>query len=118
MTRRTQFNGTAATRRREARQHLQVLPVNDFSKELDVAPAKPSRVELTCKRKPVGRVEKSINPINFAYQAQIESAAEFHAALAEKREEKARRQHLKVNNPLGYQMNAHQKNRGRSMPLI
>ncbi|MGA8121102.1 hypothetical protein [Rouxiella badensis] len=61
MTRRTQFNGTAATRRREARQHLQALPVNDFSTELSVEPAKPSKVELSCKRKPVGRVDKALS---------------------------------------------------------
>ena len=60
MTRRTQFNGTAATRRREARQHLQALPVNDFSTELNVVAAKPSKVELSCKRKPVGRVDKAL----------------------------------------------------------
>lgn len=61
MTRRTQFNGTAASRRREARQHLQVLPVNDFSTELSVEPAKPSNVELTCKRNPVSRVDKALS---------------------------------------------------------
>lgn len=60
MTRRTQFTGTAATRRREARQHLQALPVNDFTTELNVEPVKPSKVELTCKRKPVGRVDKAL----------------------------------------------------------
>jgi len=61
MTRRTPFNGTAATRRREARQHLQTLAVNDFSKELDVTPARPSRVELSCKRRPVSRVDKALS---------------------------------------------------------
>lgn len=61
MTRRTPFSGTAATRRRENRQHLQALAVNDFSKELDVTPARPSRVELSCKRKPVNRVDKALS---------------------------------------------------------
>lgn len=55
MTRRTQFTGTADSRRREARKHLQALPVNDFSTGMDVSPAAPSKVELTCKRKPAMR---------------------------------------------------------------
>lgn len=55
MTRRTQFTGTADSRRREARKHLQALPVNDFSTGLDLSPAAPSKAELTCKRKPAMR---------------------------------------------------------------
>ncbi len=55
MTRRTQFTGTSESRRREARKHLQALPVNDFSTGLDVSPAAPSKAELTCKRKPAMR---------------------------------------------------------------
>lgn len=55
MTRRTQFTGTADSRRREARKHLQALPVNDFSTGLDASPAAPSKAELTCKRKPAMR---------------------------------------------------------------
>ncbi|WP_369788072.1 hypothetical protein [Rouxiella sp. WC2420] len=61
MTRKTSFNGTAATRRRESRQHLQTLAVNDFSKELNVTPGRPSRAELSCKRKPVNRVDKALS---------------------------------------------------------
>ncbi len=61
MTRRTLFNGTAATRRRERRLHLQTLSVNDFSKDLDVTPGRPSRVELSCKRKPINRVDKALS---------------------------------------------------------
>lgn len=55
MTRRTAFTGSSSARRREARKHLQAVPVNDFSTEMKLERPTPSKVELTCKRKPAPR---------------------------------------------------------------
>ncbi|MCW6607263.1 hypothetical protein [Yersinia ruckeri] len=57
MTRRTAFTGSSSARRREARKHLQLAAVNEFSTELKVERPTPSKVELTCKRKPAMRAE-------------------------------------------------------------
>ncbi|HDL6742423.1 TPA: hypothetical protein ACSRD7_004245 [Yersinia enterocolitica] len=57
MTRRTAFTGSSSARRREARKHLQPVAVNEFSTELKIDRPTPSKVELTCKRKPAMRAE-------------------------------------------------------------
>lgn len=57
MTRRTAFTGSSSARRREARKHLQPVAVNEFSTELKIYRPTPSKVELTCKRKPADRNE-------------------------------------------------------------
>ncbi|MCW2477717.1 hypothetical protein [Candidatus Symbiopectobacterium sp. NZEC135] len=56
MTRRTPFTGTSASRRREARKHLQPLEVS--SKEWDAAP-EATKIELACKRKVMSKPEKA-----------------------------------------------------------
>jgi len=54
MSRRTAFNGSSATRRRERRAHLQSEAA--ISSEVMHRPT-PARVELQCKRKPTMRAE-------------------------------------------------------------
>lgn len=80
--------------------------------------AKPGcRPILSLNRKPVNRVVKAVEVVN-PYGQQILKAISFHAPIAAAREEKSRRDHLKVRDPLGQQVNARQKMRGKSIPLI
>ncbi|HFD0468262.1 TPA: hypothetical protein ACF01X_001547 [Yersinia enterocolitica] len=76
------------------------------------------RPTLRLNRKPASRIESAINPISFEYKAQIEKAAEFYGALAEKASEKRQRANLKVRGNYDQQVNARQKMRGKSIPLI
>lgn len=52
------------------------------------------------------------------YGRQLQKAIKHHEPIAQKREEKQRREHMKVRNPLGQQINARQKMHGKSIPLI
>lgn len=76
------------------------------------------RPTLRLNRKPNSRIESAINPINFEYKAQIEKAAEFYCAIAEKASEKRQRDNLKIRGNFDQQVNARQKQRGKSIPLI
>lgn len=76
------------------------------------------RPTLRLNRKPASRIESAINPISFEYKAQIEKAAEFYCAMAEKASEKRQRANLKVRGNYDQQVNARQKVRGKSIPLI
>ncbi|MDV5140828.1 antitermination protein N [Chimaeribacter arupi] len=80
--------------------------------------AKPScRPILMLSRKPADRVVKAVDVIN-PYGQQLAQALSYYEPIAQKREEKQRREHMKVRNPLGQQVNARQKMRGKSIPLI
>lgn len=76
------------------------------------------RPTLRLNRKANSRIESAIKPISFEYRAQIEKAAEFHCAMAEKLAEKRQRDNLKVRGNFDQQINARQKVRGHSIPLI
>ncbi|MCK8571316.1 hypothetical protein [Yersinia ruckeri] len=76
------------------------------------------RPTLRLNRKPNSRIESAIKPISFTYRAQIEKAAEFYGAMAEKASEKRQRANLKVRGNYDQQVNARQKMRGKSIPLI
>ncbi|WP_165699073.1 hypothetical protein [Chimaeribacter arupi] len=68
-------------------------------------------------RKPFERVVKAVSSAE-GYGRQLQKAIGHHEPIAQKREEKQRREHMKVRNPLGQQVNARQKMRGKSIPLI
>ncbi|AVX37793.1 hypothetical protein [Yersinia massiliensis] len=76
------------------------------------------RPTLRLNRKPNSRIESAITPISFEYRAQIEKAAEFYVALAEKASEKRQRANMKISGNFDQQINARQKQRGHSIPLI
>ncbi|WP_437609610.1 antitermination protein N [Erwinia sp. V71] len=71
MTRRTQFTGSAAGRRRERRAHLQSEV--SVSSEVMHRPT-PGRVVLQCQRKPVDRVVKAVET-DTEYHKQILAGA-------------------------------------------
>lgn len=108
MTRRTQFTGSAAGRRRERRAHLQSEV--SVSSEVMHRPT-PGRVVLQCQRKPTERVVKAVDTAT-EYHKQILAGA---AAYIEYR---ANPKHQKVANEAGRQIHAVQKVRGKSIPLI
>jgi hypothetical protein len=107
----------ADKRRRERRKAL----TEAYNREHGIADVEfqPQRPVLSRKkRKPIDRVQKAINPIDFAFRAQIEKAANDHLALAEKRAEKQRQLYNRVRDRHGQQITARQKTFGKSIPLI
>jgi hypothetical protein len=79
--------------------------------------AKPQRQVLTLSKK-VDRVSKAANPIRNEMATQIAKAAELHEALRGQMDKRNQRVWQKVRNPLGQQVNARQKMKGHSIPLI
>ncbi|ELQ6021921.1 hypothetical protein R2217_000778 [Cronobacter turicensis] len=65
----------------------------------------------------LNRIEKAIK-MTEQYGLQLQKAISYHEPIARRREEKLYRDHLKVRNPLGNQINARQKMRDKSIPLI
>lgn len=65
----------------------------------------------------MNRIEKAVS-ITEQYGRQLQKAIAYHEPIAQERKEKRYREHLKVRNPLGQQVNARQKMRGKSIPLI
>ncbi|UIA85252.1 antitermination protein [Erwinia tracheiphila] len=108
MTRRTVFAGSASGRRRERRADLQSEQAK--SSEVMHRPTA-GRVVLSCNRKPIDRVSKAVDT-STEYHKQILAAA---AKYVECRENPKYR---KVLNEAGRTINAKQKMRGKSIPLI
>lgn len=108
MTRRTQFTGSAAGRRRERRAHLQSEASS--SSELMHRPT-PNRVVLQCKRPAADRVVKAVDT-ETEYHKQILAGAAMYV------EHRIRSEYQKVSNEAGRQIHAVQKIRGKSIPLI
>lgn len=105
MTRRTVFTGSAESRRRERRAHLQ----SEVSKSADkLHRPTPSRVELQCKRKPMSQADK-LTPNE--YTLQIEAAAERVTLSLGKR-----KNFDTVRPGATHIVNARQKMRGKSIP--
>lgn len=114
MTRRTQYQGSASSRRREARAHLQSEASNS-SEELH-RPT-PSRAVMSLKKEKLGAAvvaTKIVNP----YGLQVMKAAEHYDEIRSKSIERDRRRNQKVLNEAGRQIHAVQKVRGSSIPLI
>ena len=107
MTRRTVFTGSAAGRRRERRAHLQNEVSN--SAELLHRPT-PSRVELQCKRKPMSQADK-LTPNEYTQQIQV-AAERVTLSLGK------RKSFDSVRSGATHIVNARQKMRGKSIPLI
>jgi len=108
MTRRTQFTGSAAGRRRERRAGLQSEASN--SSEVMHRPT-PNRVVLQCKRRATPSVDRAVDT-ETDYHKQILAGA---AAYVEYR---ISSKFKKVSNEAGRQIHAVQKMRGKSIPLI
>jgi hypothetical protein len=108
MTRRTQFTGSAAGRRRERRAGLQSEASN--SSEVMHRPT-PNRVVLQCKRRVTPSVNRAVDT-ETDYHKQILAGA---AAYVEYR---ISSKFKKVSNEAGRQIHAVQKMRGKSIPLI
>lgn len=108
MTRRTQFTGSAAGRRRERRAHLQSEASS--SSEVMHRPT-PNRVVLQCKRPAADRVMKAVD-------TETEYHKQILAGAAKYVEHCVRTKYQKVSNEDGRQIHAVQKMRGKSIPLI
>lgn len=108
MTRRTQFAGSAAGRRRERRAGLQSEA--SVSAEVLHRPT-PSRVVLQCKRKPADVVSKAVDT-ETEYHKQILAGA---AAYVEQRTSS---KYQKVSNEAGRQIHAVQKKFATSKALF
>lgn len=108
MTRRTQFTGSAAGRRRERRAHLQSEA--SVSAEVLHRPT-PSRVVLQCKRPAADRVVKAVDT-ETEYHKQILAGASIYI------EHRINTKYQKVSNEAGRQVHAVQKILGKSIPLI
>ena len=79
--------------------------------------AKPGRQVLTLSRK-VDRVQKAVEPITNEVITQLVKSLELHEAIRGQMDKQNQRVWHKVRNPLGQQVNARQKMRGKSIPLI
>lgn len=108
MTRRTQFTGSAAGRRRERRAHLQSEVSS--SSEVMHRPT-PNRVVLQCKRPAADRVVKAVDT-ETEYHKQILAGA---AAYVEHR---INTKYQKVSNEAGRQIHAVQKKIATSKELV
>ncbi len=108
MTRRTQFTGSAAGRRRERRAHLQSEVSS--SSEVMHRPT-PNRVVLQCKRPAADRVVKAVDT-ETEYHKQILAGASMYV------EHRISSKYQKVSNEAGRQIHAVQKIRGKSISLI
>lgn len=108
MTRRTQFTGSAAGRRRERRAHLQSEASS--SSEVMHRPT-PNRVVLQCKRPAADRVVKAVD-------TETEYHKQILAGAAKYVEHRVSTKYQKVSNEAGRQIYAIQKIRGKSIPLI
>lgn len=106
-----------AKTRRHARRRAAAMELERIGGILEAAFGLEPEDKVEAVSKPVNRVVKAVSSAE-GYGRQLQKAIGHHEPIAQKREEKQRREHMKVRNPLGQQVNARQKIRGKSIPLI